>query len=49
MNEDNSNECDWNNETGLAVAESIENIASSPAFVNVADQDAITMLTDGNT
>ena len=47
MNEDNSNECDWNNETGLAVAESIENIASSPAFVNVADQDAITMLTDG--
>ena len=47
MNEDNSNECDWNNETGLAVAESIENIASSPAFVNVADQEAITMLTDG--
>ena len=47
MNEDNSNECDWNNETGLAVAQSIENIASSPAFVNVADQDAITMLTDG--
>ena len=30
-----------------AAAESIENIASSPAFVNVADQDAITMLTDG--
>ena len=47
MNEDNSNECDWNNATGLAVAESIENITSSPAFVNVADQDAITMLTDG--
>ena len=47
MNEDNSNECDWNNETGLAVAESIENIASSPAFVSVEDKDAITMLTDG--
>ena len=47
MNEDNSNNCDWNSETGLAVAQSIENITSSPAFVNVADQDAITMLTDG--
>ena len=47
MKEDNSNECDWNNETGLAVAESVENIASSPAFVSVSDQDAITMLTDG--
>ena len=47
MKEDNSNECDWNNETGLAVAESVENIASSSAFVSVSDQDAITMLTDG--
>ncbi len=47
MNEDNSNTCDWNNATGLAVAESIENIASSPAFVNVVNEDAITMLKDG--
>ncbi len=47
MKEDNSNICDWNSETGLAVAESIENIASSSAFVSVTDQDAITMLNDG--
>lgn len=47
MNEDNTNNCDWNSATGLAVAESVENIASSKAFVNVADQDAITMLNDG--
>ena len=47
MNEDNSNNCDWNSETGLAVAQSIENITSSPAFVSVSDQDAITMLNDG--
>ena len=47
MNEDNSNNCDWNSETGLAVAQSIENITSSPAFVSVQDQDAITMLNDG--
>ena len=47
MNEDNSNNCDWNNETGLAVAESVENIATNPSFVSVSDQDAITMLNDG--
>lgn len=47
MNEDNTNNCDWNSATGLAVAESVENIASSKAFVNVEDQDAITMLNDG--
>jgi len=47
MNEDNTNNCDWNSETGLAVAESVKEIASSSAFVSVADQDAITMLNDG--
>ena len=47
MNDDNSNNCDWNSETGLAAAQSIENITSSPAFVSVSDQDAITMLNDG--
>lgn len=47
MNEDNTNNCDWNSETGVKVAESVENITSSPAFVSVADEDAITMLNDG--
>ena len=48
MNDDGSNTCDWNSETGKAVAESIENIASSKAFVSVADGDAIPMLQDGD-
>lgn len=47
MNEDNTNNCDWNNETGVKVAESVENIASSSSFVSIADEDAITMLSDG--
>ncbi len=47
MNDDNSNNCDWNSEAGLAAAQSIENITASSAFVSVADQDAITMLNDG--
>lgn len=32
LNDDGSNSCDWNNETGLAVAESVEKIASSKSF-----------------
>lgn len=48
MNDDNSNNCDWNSETGVAVAQSIENITSSKAFVSVADGDAIPMLQDGD-
>lgn len=47
MNEDNTNNCDWNSETGVKVAESVENIASSSSFVSIADEDAITMLNDG--
>lgn len=47
MNDDQSNNCDWNSETGLAVAESIENIASSSAFISVGDADAQAMLPDG--
>ena len=47
MNEDNTNNCDWNSETGVKVAESVENIASSSSFVSIADEDAITMLSDG--
>ena len=47
MNDDNTNNCDWDSDTGVKVAESVENIASSSAFVSVADEDAITMLSDG--
>ena len=40
MNEDQSNTCDWNNETGVAVANSIMNIASQPSFLALGDADA---------
>lgn len=48
MNEDQSNNCDWNNAAGLATAEAIETIASSPAFLSVGDADAQAMLPDGD-
>jgi len=48
MNADQSNNCDWNNETGLAVAESIEALAASDAFLNVGNDDAVSMLPDGD-
>ena len=47
MNDDGSNSCDWNNETGKAVAESVENIASSKGFTAVNNDDALAMLSDG--
>lgn len=48
MNDDQSNSCDWNSETGVAVAEAIQNIASNPAFISVGDADAQAMLPDGD-
>lgn len=47
LNDDGSNSCDWNNETGVAVAESIENITSSKAFAAANNDDALAMLADG--
>ena len=48
MNEDQSNTCDWNNETGVAVANSIMNIASQPSFISLGDADAQAQLPDGD-
>ena len=48
MNEDQSNNCDWNNETGVAVANSIMNIASQPSFISLGDADAQAQLPDGD-
>ena len=48
MNEDQSNTCDWNNATGVAVANSIMNIASQPSFIALGDQDAQAQLPDGD-
>lgn len=47
-NEDGTNNCDWNSETGVAVAESIKNIASQSSFKNLTNDDALTELSAGN-
>ena len=47
LNDDGSNSCDWNNETGLAVAESVEKITSSKSFTAAKNDDALAMLADG--
>lgn len=44
MNEDQSNNCDWNSTTnsptGAEVAEAIQTIASSSAFISIGDSDS---------
>lgn len=40
MNADGSNNCDWNSETGVAVAEAMSKIASQKSFVTLGDADA---------
>ena len=46
-NEDQSNNCDWNSETGLAAAESLQSIASSSAFKSYGNDDLLANLNDG--
>ena len=46
-NEDQSNNCDWNSETGLAAAESLQSIASSSAFKRYGNDDLLANLNDG--
>ena len=46
-NEDQSNNCDWNNETGLAAAESLQSITSSKAFKAYGNDDLLANLNDG--
>jgi arabinogalactan oligomer/maltooligosaccharide transport system substrate-binding protein len=48
MNEDQSNNCDWNSETGLAVAQAVQALAARDGFVNVGNDDAVAMLPDGD-
>ncbi len=40
MNADGSNSCNWNNETGLKVANKIKEIASNSAFISINNTDA---------
>jgi len=47
-NEDGSNSCDWNNETGVKVAESIMNITAHESFAGLTTSDALTALADGD-
>ncbi len=46
-NEDQSNNCDWNSETGLAAAESLQAIASSKAYKSYGNDDLLANLNDG--
>ncbi len=46
-NEDQSNNCDWNNETGLAAAEALQKIASSKAYKSYGNDDLLANLNDG--
>ena len=46
-NEDTSNNCDWNSETGLAAAESIQTIASAKSFKSYGNDDLLANLADG--
>ncbi len=50
-NEDGTNTCNWNatdtTPTGAQVAEGIEAITSNPAFVSMADEDAMTAVKEG--
>lgn len=48
MNDDQSNNCDWNSETGFAVAESIMNICSSSAFISTDNNTATSMAAEGS-
>ena len=40
MNADGSNACNWNNATGLAVANKVKEICANSAFISIGDADA---------
>ncbi len=48
LNEDGSNSCDWNNETGLAVSNRIMELCSSDAFISIGDADAQAMVVNAD-
>ena len=46
-NEDTSNNCDWNSETGLAAAESMKDIFAAKSFKSYGNDDLLANLSDG--
>ena len=46
-NEDTSNNCDWNSETGLAAAQSLSEIAAAKSFKSYGNDDLLANLADG--
>jgi arabinogalactan oligomer/maltooligosaccharide transport system substrate-binding protein len=46
-NEDTSNNCDWNSETGLAAAEAIQDICAHKSFKSYGNDDLLANLADG--
>lgn len=49
LNEDGSNTCDWNNEAGVAAAESLAKMYADPAFITITDVDYSAQLAEGDT
>lgn len=48
LNDDGTNNCDWNNATGVAVAESLANMAKDPAFISIPDDAFASKLAEGD-
>ena len=46
-NEDTSNNCDWNSETGLAAAEAMKELWSAKSFKSYGNDDLLANLADG--
>lgn len=49
LNEDGTNSCDWNNETGVAVAEALAGMYADPAFITLKDEEYAAQLAEGDT
>ena len=46
-NDDQTNNCDWNSEAGLAAAEALQNLAASSAFKSYGNDELLAQLNDG--
>ena len=47
-NEDGTNTCTWNDEKGVKTAEAIKELAKNDSFISINDEDAMSMMPDGD-
>lgn len=47
-NDDGTNTCTWNDENGVKAADAIKELAKNDAFISIGDQDAMSMIPDGD-